>query len=76
MALRHMWPSATLIDPQELPKFVTENLPKFVTENLPKFVIWETLIVSDRVQISQIRDGKSTLSQPFSVTNLGSPDRV
>ena len=34
------------------------------------------LIVSDRVQISQIRDGKSTLSQPFSVTNLGSPDRV
>ena len=34
------------------------------------------LIVSDLVQISQIRDGKSTLSQPFSVTNLGSPDRV
>ncbi len=34
------------------------------------------LIVFDLVQFSQIRDGKSTLSQPFSVTNLGSPDRV
>ncbi len=34
------------------------------------------LIVSDPVQISQIRHGKSTLSRPFSVTNLGSPDRV
>ena len=34
------------------------------------------LIVSDPVQISQICDGKSTLSWPFSVTNLGSPDRV
>ena len=34
------------------------------------------LIVSDLVQISQIRHGKSTLSRPFSVTNLGSPDRV
>ena len=28
------------------------------------------------VQISQIRNGKSTLSWPFSVTNLGNPDRV
>ena len=26
--------------------------------------IWEALIVSDLVQISQIRDGKSPLSQP------------
>ena len=34
------------------------------------------LIVSDPVQIPQIRYGKSTLSWPFSVTNLGSPDRV
>ena len=31
---------------------------------------------SDTIRVSQIRDGKSTLSQPFSVTNLGSPDRV
>ena len=34
------------------------------------------LIVSDPVQISQIRYGKSPLSWPFSVTNLGNPDRV
>ena len=32
--------------------------------------------LSDPVQISQICHGKSTLSQPFSVTNLGNPDRV
>ena len=31
---------------------------------------------SDTIRVSQICDGKSTLSQPFSVTNLGSPDRV
>ena len=37
---------------------------------------WKTLVLSEPVQISQIRDGKSTLSWPFSVTNLGSPDRV
>ena len=32
--------------------------------------IWETLIVCDPVQSSQIVHGKSTLSQPFSITNL------
>ena len=31
---------------------------------------------SDTIRVSQIRHGKSTLSRPFSVTNLGSPDRV
>ena len=36
----------------------------------------ETLILSYPDQISQIRHGKSTISQPFSVTNLGNPDRV
>ena len=38
--------------------------------------IWEILSVSDSVQISEIRPGKSSLSQPFSVTNLGNPDHV
>ena len=57
------------------------RFPKFVTENPPSashfpWQIWETLIVSDLVQISQIRHGKSSLSQPFSVTNLGNPDHV
>ena len=60
---------------------ILSSFPKFVTENPPSAnhfpsQIWEALIVSDLVQISQIRDGKSTLSQPFSVTNLGNPDRV
>ena len=34
------------------------------------------LDMSDPVKFSQIRDGKSTLSWPFSVTNLGNPDHV
>ena len=41
-----------------------------------KSTISQILIVSDPVQISQIRYGKSPLSWPFSVTNLGNPDRV
>ena len=32
--------------------------------------------MSDPVQISQIRHGKSSISQPFSVTNLGNPDLI
>ena len=32
--------------------------------------------MSDLVQISQIRHGKSTLSRPFSVTNLRNPGHV
>ena len=52
---------------------MTENPPS--ANHFPSR-IWEALIVSDLVRISQIRFGKCPLSWPFSVTNLGNPDRV
>ena len=60
---------------------IRSGFPKFVPENPASAShfpsrIWEILIVSDPVQISQIRHGKSSISQPFSVTNLGNPDLI